>query len=78
MILMDEKSRTVFEPMHPGTVHYIPGHTAPRVANTGDSLLAFLACWPSDAGHDYESVARQGFSARLRRVGGIPTLVEES
>ncbi|MGD0226629.1 MAG: glucose-6-phosphate isomerase family protein [Terriglobia bacterium] len=78
LILMDESRRTVFEPMHPGTLHYIPFHTAHRVANTGESVLAFLACWPSDSGHDYESIAREGFSARLRKVGGIPTLVEES
>ena len=78
LILMDESRRTVFEPMLPGTLHYIPVHTAHRVANTGEAVLAFLACWPSDSGHDYESIARDGFSARLRKVGGIPTLVEES
>jgi len=78
LILLDEKRRTTFEPMRPHTLHYIPGHTAHRVANTGDSVLAFLAAWPSDAGHDYGTIARVGFSARLRKVGGIPTLVEES
>ncbi len=77
LILMDEKRRTVFEPMSPGTLHYVPSHTAHRVANTGNSLLTVLACWPSDSGHDYETIANQGFSARLRNVGGIPVLVEE-
>jgi glucose-6-phosphate isomerase len=77
LILMDEERRTTCEAMRPRTLHYIPAHTAHRVANTGESLLVFLACWPSDAGHDYAAVARQGFSARLRKVGGIPTLVEE-
>src|SRR5690606_10249675 len=47
MILMDEDGRSRWEPMRPGTVHYIPGHTAHRVANTGSVPLAFLACWPS-------------------------------
>jgi glucose-6-phosphate isomerase, archaeal len=78
LILMDESRRTRFEPMRPGSVHYIPSHTAHRVANLGDSVLAFLACWPSDAGHDYESIASKGFGARLRKVNGIATLVEES
>jgi len=78
LILMDEARHTLFEPMHPGSVHYIPAHTAHRVANIGDTVLAFLACWPSDAGHDYESIASKGFGARLRRMNGVPTLVEES
>jgi glucose-6-phosphate isomerase, archaeal len=78
LILMNENRRTRFEPMSPGTLHYIPAHTAHRVANVGESTLAFLACWPSDAGHDYESIAAQGFGARLLNVGGVPTLVEEA
>jgi len=77
LILMDEGRRTRFELMRPGSVHYIPSSHAHRVANTGSSVLSFLACWPSDAGHDYESVLEHGFSARLRRVDGSPFLVEE-
>jgi glucose-6-phosphate isomerase len=77
LILMDENRRTTFEPMHPGTLHYIRVNTAHRVANIGESVLAFWACWPSDAGHDYDSIASMGFSARLRKVNGIATLVEE-
>ncbi len=77
LILMDENRRTVFEPMRPGSVHYIPFNTAHRVANTGDSVLSFLACWPSDAGHDYGTIASKGFGARLRKIKGVATLVEE-
>lgn len=78
LILMDESRRTAIQSMRHGSVHYIPANQAHRVANAGDSVLAFLACWPSDAGHDYEAVAAKGFSARLRKVNGAPTLVEES
>ncbi len=77
LILMDESRRTSFELMQPGSIHYIRAHTAHRVANTGDSVLAFVACWPSDSGHDYGSIATKGFSARLRTIAGVPTLVEE-
>ncbi len=77
LLLMDSHRKIVVEPMSPESLHYIPAHTAHRVTNTGDSLLVFTACWPSDAGHDYASVAREGFSARLRKVGGVPTLVRE-
>jgi glucose-6-phosphate isomerase, archaeal len=77
MILMDELRRTFFEPMHPGSVHYIPFNMAHRVANVGDSVLSFLACWPSDAGHDYGTIVSEAFGARLRNVNEVPTLVEE-
>lgn len=78
LILMDEQRKTRFEIMTPGSVHYIPGHTAHRVANTGNVVLSFVACWPSDAGHDYETIAVHGFSARLRKRGGVPALVVEA
>lgn len=75
LILMDDERRTRFEPMRPGSVHYIPSRMAHRVANTGTSVLSFFACWPSDAGHDYESILCDGFSARLCRVNDKPELV---
>jgi glucose-6-phosphate isomerase len=78
LILMDEGRRTWMEVMRPGSVHYIAGSTAHRVANTGASVLSFLACWPSDAGHDYDTITRHGFGARLRDVGGRPALVLEA
>ena len=35
------------------------GGVAHRVANTGNSVLSFAACWPSDAGHNYEEIANK-------------------
>ncbi len=77
LILMDESGACRYEPMSPGSAHYIPGRVAHRVANTGTGELAFVACWPSDAGHDYEIVRTRGFSARLRDVNGRPVLIPE-
>lgn len=77
LIFMSEDRRTWFEEMTPGSIHYIPGFTAHRVANTGPDVLSFTACWPSDAGHDYDTIAKAGFSARLRRVAGRPELIPE-
>lgn len=74
---MDESGKCWFEPMQPGSLHYIPGYIAHRLANTGDTPLRVGACWPSDAGHDYASIAEHGFTARLMNVGGVPTLVQE-
>lgn len=75
LILMDRKRNIRGEKMFPGSLHYIPGGVAHRVANTGNKVLSFAACWPSDAGHDYEEIARTGFSARLMDVDGIPQLI---
>jgi len=75
LVLMDEGGATRWEPMRAGSVHYIPGGVAHRVANTGTAPLAFLGCWGSDAGHDYETIRRDGFTARLCDVGGRPQLV---
>lgn len=75
LILMDENRETRMESMSPGSLHFIPPRTAHRVANTGRVPLRFVACWPSDAGHDYESIREHGFSARLLNVNGCATLV---
>ncbi len=61
--------------MVPGSLHYIPGHTAHRVVNTGDQILKFGACWPSDAGHNYETITSQGFSARVKEIDNSIELV---
>jgi glucose-6-phosphate isomerase len=76
LILMDESRKTWMEPMFPGTVHFIPPNVAHRVANTASVRLRLIACWPSDAGHDYEAIRVLGFSARLLNVKGKASLVE--
>jgi glucose-6-phosphate isomerase len=76
LILMNEdRTFTRAERMEPGSIHYIHGYTAHRTANTGNTILSFGAFWPSDAGHDYESISRHGFSKILVDVNGVPTLV---
>lgn len=75
LLLMEESGATRAETMLPGSLHYIPGSTAHRVANTGSRPLTFLACWPADAGHDYETIERQGFGARMIERDGKPALV---
>ncbi len=75
MLFMDEDGNTWCQAMTPGTVHYIPGNTAHRVVNTGNSPLVFLASWPSDAGHDYARIRGTGFSKRMVLRGGEPCLI---
>lgn len=78
LLLMDKEGDTWAQEMVPGSLHYINGYTAHRVANTGDITLVFGACWPSDAGHDYETIARAGFSRRLLNINGNPELTEQA
>lgn len=75
LLCMNRQRMIRAERMFPGSLHYIPGDTAHRVVNTGSLLLSFAACWPSDAGHDYEEIVRHGFSARLMEINGIPQLI---
>lgn len=77
LLLMGEDRSIRAERMTPGSLHYIPGCIAHRVVNVGERVLTFGACWPSDAGHDYESIRRDGFSARVRRGPDGPLVVEE-
>lgn len=78
LILMDEQRKTWMEPMSSGTLHFIPPRIAHRVANTGDVPLYFVACWPSDAGYDYEVIRQRGFGARLLSVNDEPQLVQST
>jgi glucose-6-phosphate isomerase, archaeal len=75
LILMDRERNTWAEEVFPGSLHYIGGEIAHRLANTGNEKLIVGACWPSDAGHDYEEIAVNGFSARLLEVEGKPKLI---
>lgn len=75
LILMCEDGQASLQSMTPGSVHYIPGRVAHRVANTGTEPLVFVASWPSDAGHDYARVRAHGFSRRLLKRDGTPCLV---
>ena len=75
LILMDRDRNTWTEEVHMGSLHYIGGHIAHRLANTGEENLIVGACWPSDAGHDYEEITVNGFSARLVEKEGKAILI---
>ena len=75
LILMDRQRKVWGEKIFPGSLHYIPGEVAHRVSNTGNRVLSFAACWPADAGHDYEEITRNGFSARVIDINGTYQLI---
>lgn len=55
------------ERLLPWALVYVPPGWAHRTVNTGSTPLVFLAAYFGDAGHDYRSVERSGFSRRLHR-----------
>ncbi|VAX16456.1 Glucose-6-phosphate isomerase, archaeal [hydrothermal vent metagenome] len=77
LLLMDKDRNTWAEKMHKGSLHYIDADVAHRTVNIGDGKLIFGACWPSDAGHNYDEILMNGFSARLIEKDGKPILVSE-
>jgi glucose-6-phosphate isomerase len=78
LVLRDENGRTRYEEMKPGSLHYIAGKVTHRVVNTGASPLRFVACWPSDAGHDYASVAERGLGLRVMQDHGKPSVIVDA
>jgi len=76
LLLMDEEGAVTAEKMEKGTLHYIPGHVAHRLVNTGKEVLAVGACWPSDAGHDY-TIAKTGFGVVVKEVDSHPVIVKK-
>src|SRR5262249_51501343 len=77
LILMTEDPQTPDQEMRPGSVHPVPARTGHRAANIGQTPLVFISYWPSETGHDYQTIIAQGFSARMRVVNGVPQLVAE-
>ncbi|MGB4984569.1 MAG: glucose-6-phosphate isomerase family protein [Erysipelotrichaceae bacterium] len=65
LLLMNEAGKCWAEKVVPGSIHHIDGKLAHRLINTGDSDFAVIACWPSNAGHDYDAVDKQPFGVRV-------------
>lgn len=77
LLFMDQNRNFWVEEMVPGSLHYIPGKVAHRTINTGEEPFSFGACWPSDAGHDYDTILKEGFAARVKALDGEPVVVKQ-
>ncbi len=77
LMLMDADGKSRTEEVRSGSLHYVPGHTAHRLVNTGGEVLDVAACWPSDAGHDYGIIAESGFSLRVLAGASGPEFVNQ-
>jgi glucose-6-phosphate isomerase len=76
ILLQTREGRVASLPIEAGRAVYIPPRWAHRSINTGRGKMAFLAIYPSDAGHDYEAIKRSGFARLLVERDGKPTLIK--
>jgi len=67
MLMESRDGKFAAEPLVPSAGVYVPPGWAHRTVNTGGTPLVFLAVYSGDAGHDYASVERSGFSRRVHR-----------
>jgi glucose-6-phosphate isomerase, archaeal len=75
MVMQDRTGELRVAELTPDVSVYVPPGWAHRTVNTGDDDLVFLAVYQGDAGHDYASIEREGFSARVFATGGGPEVV---
>ena len=75
MVLQDRAGDLRVEKLLPDVSVYVPPGWAHRTVNTGDDDLVFLAVYLGDAGHDYASIERDGFTARVFATGDGPEVM---
>ena len=62
LLLMQKDGEVQWFEMEKGDVVYVPPFYAHRSINIGKEDFVFFAIYPSDAGHDYGSIAERGFA----------------
>ena len=67
MIMESRQGDFVQEELVASASIYVPPGWAHRTVNTGSGPLSFLAAYFGDAGHDYGSIDKTGFSRRVYR-----------
>lgn len=74
ILMQDRMGKVTSLEIRPEVIVYIPSNTAHRSVNTGNGRLVFFAAYPSDAGHDYESIERKGFAEVVVERNGKPVI----
>ena len=79
MLLEDEDSgESRMVPLLPNSVVYVPGHTAHRTMNVGQTPLTYLGVYPAKAGHDYGAIAKKNFRCMIIERNGQPAMIERN
>lgn len=76
MIMQTKDRQVVHLPIRPSSVIYVPPFWAHRTVNVGKGKLAFFYIYPSDAGHDYDIIKREGFAKLVISENGKPKVVD--
>jgi len=77
IILMQKRDgQTVHLPIHRGTVAYVPPLWAHRTVNIGGEKLSFFYVYPSDSGHDYGTIRKEGFAKLIVEEEGHPKIID--
>lgn len=77
MVLETPEGEWAVEEFSPGRVLYVPPRWAHRSVNTSLSVdLIFLFVYPGNAGHNYETIEKQGFRKLVIEQAGTSTVVD--
>ena len=76
LLLQTDSSETSAQEMRPGSAAYVPPYWAHRTVNIGDEDFVFFSIWEARAGHDYDTIERDGFRQLVVLRDGAPTLVD--
>ena len=76
MLLQTRKGESRWIKLTPGQATYVPPFWAHRTVNTGKKKLYVLFAYPSDSGHDYETIKQRGFSKLVFEERERPKIVD--
>jgi glucose-6-phosphate isomerase len=79
MLLQDERTgECIAAPLGENSIVYVPGHTAHRTVNVGNTPLVYWGILSSRAGHDYGSAALSNFNKVVIERNGAPVVLDRS
>ncbi|MHA1610163.1 MAG: glucose-6-phosphate isomerase family protein [Candidatus Njordarchaeales archaeon] len=76
ILMMDENEEAKIARIEPDAIVYVPPYHAHRAINTGKEPLVFLAVFPSDAGHDYDTIRKKGFPKLVIEEDGQVLIID--
>ncbi len=76
VLMMNRERETTYREMNPGTIVYVPPFWAHRTINVGSEKVVFLCVYPANAGHDYGSIEKSGFSKIVIEENQFPKIID--
>ncbi|MHC1734753.1 MAG: glucose-6-phosphate isomerase family protein [Erysipelotrichaceae bacterium] len=78
LLFWDGKDEFYAEKIFPGSLHYINGHYAHRIINSGDALLAVAACSLPASKQDHKAIEVRPFPYRCFKRDGVVVWEKET